>query len=299
MHLGNSRNGSVDSLRLISAAGIVWFHAHANGQILSYSALSVFIVFLIVLPLNSSRPVPLKTFVGGRLDRLLRPWLVWSLIYAGLKLAQAWSTGSSVRTEFDSSMLLIGTQAHLWFLPFGFICSIAAFALLRRVSLHSSLAFAVAVLIAGVSLPVSAALLEGKLPSPLAEWIYAIPAVLFACTIYLSNLRSGRLIALLAALGVGFLATLQVSDTGANSLSLVLGVALSILAFQIKTPSTPLTKWMAMVSMPVYLMHPIFLSLGNRLIQADHNAIAALLAFVASAALGALIVRFRFARWLF
>lgn len=299
MHHGNLRNGSVDVFRLMSSAGIVWFHAHADGKILSYSALSVFFVFLIVLPLNSNRSIFFKAFVWGRTDRLLRPWLIWSAIYAILKIAQAWSNGTAISNEFDNSMLLIGTQQHLWFLPFGYACSIIAFAILRRVSVVNPLPFAFALLLAGVSLPVSRALLETTLRSPLTEWVYAIPAVMFACTIYLSDLKFGRLLFTLATLAFSFLITLQISSTAGSSLSLVLGVALSILAFQVKIPSTALTKGMAMVSMPIYLMHPIFLSFGSSLIQQNHTAVAALIAFSASAILGALIVRFGWARWLF
>ena len=149
------RNGSVDFARLVSSAGIVWFHAHAPGQTVSYSALAVFLVFLIVLPINARHPITSHAFILGRADRLLRPWLIWSAIYAVLKAGQAWSSGSPISNEFDASMLLMGTQQNLWFLPFGFVCSIVAFFALRSVDRRRPTIFVLTLLSSGISIPIS------------------------------------------------------------------------------------------------------------------------------------------------
>ena len=164
------RNGAIDVMRLVAAAGIVWFHAKAPGQLISYSSLSLFIIFLIVLPLQRPATGAFSTYVTERANRLLRPWLVWSSIFVVLKIAQATVKQQPILQEFKWTMLATGAQTHLWFLPFGFVCSIAAFWVVRTTNRTSDHAFSVAVVLAALSLPASAFGLETGLEEPLAQW---------------------------------------------------------------------------------------------------------------------------------
>ncbi len=74
------RNGFVDYCRLVAAAGIVWYHSGAPGQLIGYAGLPFFLV-LLALPTRSSP--------SDRARRLLVLFAVWSLIYALLWMATA------------------------------------------------------------------------------------------------------------------------------------------------------------------------------------------------------------------
>lgn len=293
-----ARNGTVDIMRLIAAAGIVWFHAHAWGQTPSYAALSLFIVFLIVLPLQRPWSGSFASYTWQRADRLLRPWLVWSLIYAAFKMAQALAHKQPIAAEFDRTMLLAGTEAHLWFLPFGFACSLAAFWIVKVAMAKPALTFPCMAFFATLSLPASAFSLNLGLATPLAQWCYGLPAVLFGLAIHFANLAPRKLLYVAIATVISWLLAMLVTDTTPGSLSLILGVNLSILALAIPIRSQPWMRWAATVSMPIYLSHPLFLALLKAGAGLDHGAVAALLAICLSMALGAAILKSGWARWL-
>ncbi len=292
------RNGSVDAMRLIAAAGIVWFHADAWGKTISYSALSLFIVFLIVLPLQRPWSGSFASYIWDRADRLLRPWLIWSLFYAVLKVFQAIEQGHPIITEFGWPMLVIGTMTHLWFLPFGFICSIAAFWLVRHLKSRSGLTLSVLVLLALVSVPVSVVTLNSGLTTPMAQWCYGLPAVLFALAIHFANLDPRKLLYVALATALSWLLVIAITDQTLDAASLLLGINAAIFVLASPTISQPWTRWAATIAMPVYLSHPIFLSLVHGKPGFENGAVAAIAAILLSMALGTLILKLGWARWL-
>lgn len=255
------RNGTIDIMRLVASAGIVWFHAHAPGQMVSYSALSLFLVLLIVLPLDYPNFDGFATYVGGRAVRLLRPWLIWSGIFAGLKAAQAFVEHRPVMSEFDSTMFVMGTETHLWFLPFGFVCSVGAFAVARATSRNSRFPFAVACVLAVLLTPAGSLAKIGGLSSPLAEWAYGLSAVAFGMAIHFAHAdqRKLKLVSLATLAGWGL--TVLISGTYSSAGSMIIGVNLALLALTTPMASRRWTRWAADVSMLVYLSHPIFLAL--------------------------------------
>jgi hypothetical protein len=74
------RNGLVDYARLLAAVGIIWFHAQAPGSVFAYVALPFFLVLL---------ALPSKASVSVKAQRLLVPFVSWSLIYALINIALA------------------------------------------------------------------------------------------------------------------------------------------------------------------------------------------------------------------
>ena len=285
------RNGNIDVLRLIAASGIVWFHVGAPGQTVSYSALSLFIILMIVLPLQNPWSGSLRSYVAQRADRLIRPWIIWSGIFACFKIAQANTQNRSIQTEFDWSMLLVGTQTHLWFLPFGFVCSIAAFVATREIDQTSKFVFPFSLLVAIGSLPISAWALSNELPTPLAEWCYGLPAVFFGIAIYFANLSQRKLLFVSGGLLAGCLAAYLVSGGSWGLASFLIGVHASILALRLKVLSRPWMQLAAALSMPVYLCHPLFISLLQAIPGFDGGVETALACIFLSLVLGYAMIR--------
>jgi peptidoglycan/LPS O-acetylase OafA/YrhL len=293
-----TRNGSVDAMRLIASAGIVWFHAGAWGKTVSYAALSLFIVFLIVLPLQRPWSGSVASYAWDRANRLLRPWVVWSLIYAALKIAQAVLQNQTVVSEFNWTMMVIGTMTHLWFLPFGFACSVTAFWFVKHFKGNSELAFASLVALAAVSVPASTLALNSDLTTPFAQWCYGLPAVFFAMAIHFANFDRVKLFCVIGATALSWLLVIAIADQMLGAVSLLLGVNLAVIVLAMPTTSGPWTQWAANVSMPVYLAHPIFLSLVHGKAGFENGTVVAIAAIILSMALGSLILRLRWARWL-
>ncbi len=103
----------IEILRILSMFGIVWFHTSPyQWRSLTYSGLIIFLILTTYLSSNHSKPVIDRT------KRLLLPWLIWMLIYAGINLMlnKPMSASDSVFIT-----LISGTCFHLWFLPFIFL----------------------------------------------------------------------------------------------------------------------------------------------------------------------------------
>lgn len=290
------RNGGIDLLRLIAAGGIVWFHAHAPGQMLSYSALSLFIVLMVVLPLQRPWKGTTLSFISQRADRLLRPWLIWSGVFAILKICQAVVDNRPISSEFEWSMLVTGTQTHLWFLPFGFVCSIAVFGAIRTIDLTSSMVFPLGILLAMLSLPATSWALDGGLPEPLAQWFYGLPAVFFGVAIYFADHSRQKLLYVSVATLIGYLSAVFISDQFVGLVSFMIGVNLSIVALSVQVTSRAWMQMAAALSMPVYLIHPIFISLLQGLPGVGNSVVTAVASILLSLALGHLIIKLRWSQ---
>jgi peptidoglycan/LPS O-acetylase OafA/YrhL len=106
----------IEWLRLVSALGIVWFHAGASGIALAYSGLVVFLVLSVALGGRSGAPD--GATLRRRALRLLRPWLLWFGLYAAFNLARGLPA-----LPLEQGLLagvLAGPSIHLWYLPFVF-----------------------------------------------------------------------------------------------------------------------------------------------------------------------------------
>lgn len=270
-------NASYDYARLIAAFGIVLFHAQAPGAQIGYAALPFFLMLMVVMALPGAARTQPGSYARARWARLMRPWLIWSAVYAALKLAEVALTGATLADEFAPHMLLTGPAIHLWFLPFAFVTCLALYPLARRCA--GRIGPALALLALALALQ---ALRQGPaLPVPLAQWAYVAPA---ACLgLGLALLRSTP--NLQAGLGLGFvaLATLCGWTDGLAQLGLALAALLA--CGLVHLPPTWASGLAARASMGVYLAHPLVFSLLERTTPiAKSSLIFALLA--AALALG-------------
>jgi peptidoglycan/LPS O-acetylase OafA/YrhL len=275
-----TRNGGIEALRFLGAFGIVLFHVKGPGAALGYAALPIFIFLSVHFCLRLSEGQSLQNLMRRRVSRLLMPWVFWCAVFAALKSQDALMSGGSIADEFAPWMIGTGPSIHLWFLPFIAAASMIAIAL-NTVLRPASPAFGSLVL-AGLSLG-CLALGSLDLPAPFAQWVFGMPAVFLALAFYRidhpTNLFSLALWSVMIAVAVG----LGWTD---GSLQLALTFAVVALVLSVNLPTSPTLRYFAGLSLGVYIIHPIIISVGLRLADPallEHSLSGAFAAFVLSA----------------
>jgi peptidoglycan/LPS O-acetylase OafA/YrhL len=270
----NGYNPTVDYARMAAAIVIVLFHSKAPLGQFGEAAVGVFVVFMVMFSLNNSQKSQLNTldFLTQRGIKLIRPYLIWTLIYSVMFIAQAAIKGLPFFESIVEWMPPSGSQRQLWFLPWAFAVCIA-------LNFTISLTFkrklgpnAIATLIAFV-IVVSACSLyiwtHVKLPLFIALCILYIPSVLLGGLIYIFR-RSQTHLALVAFASI-FGACVMDTAGFKGTMQLAIGVPLSILAMCIKLPAISWSKRLNQLSMDVYLVHIAALSLIVQLTPFEPN----------------------------
>jgi hypothetical protein len=112
------RVAGIDLLRILAAVGIIWFHMEgAPHREIAYAGLPVFLLIFFSLVTRQSPARTTAEFVSRRWQRLLKPWLFWSLVYGSCRLAKAAATADwhslheilSVHTLFIGTWSICGT----------------------------------------------------------------------------------------------------------------------------------------------------------------------------------------------
>lgn len=276
------RNATLDIARLLAAFGIVLFHAGAPGRNFGYAALPFFLMLLVVLGLPAAAQQPYGRFAIARAQRLLKPWLVWSAIYGGLKLLEVALTQNSLAQEFSATMLLTGPALHLWFLPFAFVACLTLPLFIRLWPATKTGRWSVLGLILLASLASLKLQQDASLPIPLAQWAFAFPAlgigVAFGLCRGQAVLQQG---AALGAIAIGIIAY-QIGWTD-GLLQLGLASAALMVCLAVQTRQTAFSQLCAHTSLTVYLVHPLILSVLGRVTSlTEHGLAMALLAMAAS-----------------
>ena len=261
-----SRNATLDHARLLAAIGIVWFHSGAPGSGIGYAALPFFIMLTVFLALQAAQKTEVAPYVRTRVKRLLLPFLVWSLIYGGLKVVDATSAGRPISSEFAWWMLGTGPALHLWFLPFAAVVTIALHPAGKMVrSLPPALCGMIAAAVATLGfLWLSQPPMP---PRPFGQWLYGLPAVAAGLLLALSQGlgRPNSLRSLLVPSGVLICVSALAAFAGwAGAEQLLFASLCLVLCIALPTAPTPLSHAAAGYSLFVYLVHPIALSVIDR-----------------------------------
>lgn len=114
----------IELLRIVSAFGIVWYHAGRDVHGIGYGGLVVFLAlssyFAVCRP---PRPVPVLESLLKRALRLLVPWAFWMVAFG---VRNHFTNRDLVETDRNwFNGFLAGTNIHLWFLPYMFTWSVA------------------------------------------------------------------------------------------------------------------------------------------------------------------------------
>jgi peptidoglycan/LPS O-acetylase OafA/YrhL len=176
------RIASIDRLRIVAAVGIVWFHTEgAPGGRIGYAGLPIFLLIFFSLVALHGQTDTARRFLSRRWDRLLKPWLFWSLVYGVCRLVNSVRLGEAgyFRGLLSLNVLVTGTNIHLWYLPYSFVLGLVAYAV-------SSWTLRVKpVVIIMISLGVGALTLVGcaffmsayRLVEPIPQWEFGLAAL--------------------------------------------------------------------------------------------------------------------------
>jgi hypothetical protein len=260
----NGYNATVDYARMAAAIVIVLFHAKAPLGQFGEAAVGVFVVFMVVFSLKNSQKSQLNTsdFLTQRGIRLIRPYLIWTLIYSVMFMTQAAIKGRPFFESIIEWMPPNGSQRQLWFLPWAFVMCLAlnfttSLTFKRKFGANAIVALtAIIIFVSACSLYIWTYV---KLPLFIGLCILYIPSVLMGGLIYIFRRSSINLFLVASASIVGAYAMDAAGFKG--TMQLAVGVPFSILAICIKLPAFSWSKRLNQLSMDVYLVHIAALSL--------------------------------------
>lgn len=278
---------AIDFLRIFSAFAIVWYHLNAYGSDFFYCGI---ICFLEIAAYFIYVKLPSNNFILKRVDRLLLPWLFWSVIYGFLNVFKGDHFWGKSRTVID--FVFTGTYIHLWYLPFLFVCSIALIPFIPVLKKHSkSISFQICFIISSALLLFISFQLRASFPiaEPWAEWVHAIPAIFIGIAISQINnaefksikklLLSSCLLLAVATISIYIISNKQYS----LGIPYLVGTVLTLTCFNIKIKSILFVRRLSDLTMGVYLIHLLVLSFVHKFIGAIvYPGIIAVIGFILS-----------------
>jgi hypothetical protein len=249
----------VELLRIGAAIGVVWFHMSLPGAQVAYAGLVVFVILSAYFARTSADRGFLVS-ASGRAERILIPWLFWYLIYGALNLARH---KEAVPWRGDTlSSLLAGPSIHLWYLPFIFLAATGCDAAHRFVRPRSIAIGAAAIAMAALWLTDAWRQPSQHVGYPWAQYAHALPAVFIGLALSgLQQVPPAVRVALLCGIGVALVAALDVREVGVPYL---LGFASClVLVMPVRIPERPDVRTVSKAAFGIYLVHPMFVSIGR------------------------------------
>jgi|GEM_PF-4479842 len=161
----------IEIFRILSAFGIVWFHSGIDiGRDIAYGGLIYFLIISAYFATISTR----SHSIIERAERLLIPFLLWSLFYGSIHFI---TKGYFFPENYTFvSKVLASPSIHLWFLPFVFF-SLIAIDNLRQIISKKWVVTAIG--LTAISLILfSPKWREISFIPPLGQYIHAFPAIL-------------------------------------------------------------------------------------------------------------------------
>jgi len=285
----NARNGTVDIMRYLAAVGIVLFHVRAPYISVTYSALPLFTIYLAFFSIT---PGMTTAWLARRLWHLLRLWLIWSGIYAALKIAEAVVDGQPIASEFLPWMLMTGPALHLWFLPFAMFLVALGFMISRMLPVTPVFEELLILGVAGTILGALWLNSTGEKPIPIGQWVFVWPAAAFGIVAAMLHQNSRFW---LAAVFAGAVTLIGFYLGAGTSVFQFFGASLVAMAsFLAVTPSTRLSETLRDLSLGVYFIHPAVVALLLRLpVLEQQDPLFVVLAVLISSLLSLLLLN----RW--
>ena len=174
------RIASIERLRILSAFAVASFHVHDwFPRSIGVAGFIILLLSFCAFVVNKPEPYNIKNLAKKKVQRLLMPWLFWSMIYGGISLVKMISQNMTFSDVFSPTMLLTGTRTHLWFLPFAFVASLLLALIHRKiVNIPDSYTITTAISI-GALFILGCSMIRSwiPLPTPLAQWLLGLPAI--------------------------------------------------------------------------------------------------------------------------
>jgi hypothetical protein len=264
----------------------------APGSRLAYAGLPALLVISVALPAIRWSPSPFLMVASRRANRFLVPWVFWSVVFGVVLAVHALSRRERLSDVFHASMLVGGTAFHLWYLPFAFVASLAVALVMAHLEpLPPWLTCMIGACCGGMMLIMAAP--AAAAPTPYREWCFGAAAIPFGLAIGVAVRRASGLaratwllvIAVVPILCHMGLVRLYGSDP---TLPYYIGVPAVCAALAWQIPDSNLLQALTSLSLGIYVLHPLVLSLCVRPMSARlhiASAIAAAIAVVLSAGL--------------
>ncbi len=263
------RVAGIDLLRIMAAVGIIWFHIEgAPYRMIGYAGLPAFLLIFFSLVIRQSPSRTTAQFARRRWQRLLEPWLFWSLVYGGCRLAKAAATADwrPLHEILSVQTLFIGTSIHLWYLPYAFVLGLLLHILNKRLAAVNHAAVVVAATGVGVvTLAACTVDLAGRAATPpLPQWEFGLATLGLGLAIgrslaVPSRRTQVRLLLLISGATLGVCALLLSRGFGSTALPYCLAVLLVCLAYLCSVRSNAFIRTAAPLTFGIYLVHPLVL----------------------------------------
>ncbi len=310
----------MDAGRILAACGVIWIHTPRSQVLSSSVALGRFAVpffagasvLLVIRALQRDVHRELAPYARGRSERLLLPFIGWSIIYLAFKLVKKFIAPDQPNDLPGWEAIFLGTAYHLWFLPFLWFVSLATFLVARWALANDATRVALtASLVLGTTLALTPYPAETNGGDATYFMWLALPSVCwtFALSLVWPELtkKFDASLRLHIGLSVWAFSTGVLWFLGRNALL----ESLSGLAFLVMVLDDRPGRWtewtesIAKLAFGVYLSHLLFLKVGESALAALDLPVSAAtdLAMFAvvlwlSLGLSFLLQKSRFSRWL-
>jgi hypothetical protein len=258
---------SIDGLRILAAVGIVWFHTDgAPYRYIGYTGLPIFLLIFFSLITTRSGTDPARYFFKRRWNRLVKPWLFWSLVYGALRIVKGACSGEpgSFEAMFSLETVLAGTHVHLWYLPYAFVSGFLVYGLNRWTLQFSHVA--VVLIATGIGLFIfvvnAARLFSLGLMRPVPQWEFGLAAVplglaIGRCLTMSSGKRQRLLLLVIFILTQATSLVLIARGHVTSTVPYGLAVTLMCLAYCCRLGDSVIIAKLAPLTFGVYLIHPL------------------------------------------
>ena len=292
---------NVERLRILAALGVVSFHTHSVfPRSIGVVGFLVLMISFCVFVVNKPDPYNLTDLVGRKAQRLLKPWLFWSIVYGGFCLAKVVYKDVPFSEVFSASMLVTGTSIHLWFLPFAFVAAVFL-VLIHRTIVRIPIAVTVptAVVIGALCLLGCSILTQSvqRLQTPLGQWLLGLPAVPLGFAIGQSmllesaQLRLNRYLWIVSSTAVSVLVLAWLGFGVRFAVRYLVAVAMVCSALYWQGRPDVISRILAPLSYGIYLIHPLVVVFLVRLVPAEQHPSVLLMLVIFISALVTLIIR--------
>lgn len=264
---------NIDRLRILAAFGIVWFHTEgAPYRLIGYAGLPIFLLAFFSLIVRNARADDTACFAKRRWNRLIIPWLFWSVAYGVCKSAKAiWMTDmDALRGVLSIESLIAGTHIHLWYLPYAFLLGLLIHEVNRRTSRVNDTAVVLAATATGIFLLAARplGLFAYCISPPLPQWSFGLAAAplgfaIGRCLLIDSHDSRRQLLSVVTL--PTLLACIILTWAGSTSPAVPYGLAIGLvyIAYAWPVRGDRVAAAIAPLTFGIYLIHPL-ISFGLR-----------------------------------
>jgi hypothetical protein len=115
------RLANVERLRVFAMLEIVRYHDHGDRlALVGGLGLPTFLLLTNLFNCTLTKKRGPDKFIQDKRERLVVPWIFWSLFYGAWLVWGAVRHGQPIGDVLSWDMILAGTSSHLWFVPFAF-----------------------------------------------------------------------------------------------------------------------------------------------------------------------------------